>query len=138
MSDEPPIDPIPPDPPPTLSPPPKDPAVELTKLINALDRDNEGERSAAAGRIHSLLRHLKQNFAESYKVVERDGTPSDDYWRDTYWRRYSDKTAHVYQQNLELANQAERLRAEIQMLRKHVSDNSYRNIYTQAANNTHP
>lgn len=131
MSDEPPIDPIPPDPPPAPPPQTKDPAAELTKLINALDRDNEGERNAAAGRIHDLLKRLKQNFAESYKVEARDTSDKEDFWFHAY-KRYSKQTNYVYQQNLELANQAARLRTEVEMLRGHVSDNTYRNIRTQA------
>lgn len=131
MSDEPPIDPVPPNPLPALPTLPKNPAAELTKLINALDRDNEGERNSAAGRIHSLLKRLGQNFAESYRVEKRDGSFSDDYWFDAY-QRLNARENYVYRQNLELANQADRLRAEIAMLRKHVSDNTYRNIITQS------
>ena len=41
----------------------------------------------------------------------------------------NERNQYLYEQNIKLTEQAERLRCEIAMLRKHVSDNTYQNIH---------
>jgi hypothetical protein len=133
MSDDPPIDPIPPTPQTPLPKPPKDAADDLTKFINQIDNDNEGARAGAAYQIYRMLRSRRENFKETYQVELKWARVALDTGIGTISRKKimkdnAERNQYIYEQNVKLTKQVERLQCEIAMLRKHVSDNTYKNI----------
>lgn len=131
--DEPYIDPTPPSPPPELPKPPEDAAEELAKLINQIDNDAEGSRAVAANLIYRLLRRRKENFIESYEVKPRGiraiWSALDYYLSISKQLVYHNKNnEYLHTESLRLHKQNERMRQTIELLRQHVSDNTYRKI----------
>lgn len=137
--DEPYIDPTPPSPPPELPKPPEDAAEELAKLINQIDNDAEGSRAVAANLIYRLLRRREENFLNSYEVIPRHGGRRDmsdlDYFfgTRTVIDHYRQRNEYIHTESRRLHRQNDRMRKTIELLRQHVSDNTYRKAFNAAS-----